>query len=344
MTIRMIWILKLRKMDRIKEIWNLLLLNHSKLEGIEKIRFSDKCPCDIYLGIKTPEISKLLAIRISLKNGKELRKVRSIKGLKIEKIIDSENNGYILLSLILSEAQFQDIFDVLIADIISHVINLSDEKKIIKDFFDRLNKWQALFEKFNPEGLTVESQHGLYGELIVLKFLISEIDDKIKAVQSWVGSEHAVQDFQRDDWAIEVKTSSGNNAQKIHISNERQLDETWIKHLFLYQLVYDIRPGPGQSLNQLVDEIKLLLTSENTAYHLFNEKLIAAGYFEAHKKLYSEITYNKRESNIYKVEGEFPRIKPDSIPLGVSEVKYSLNTAECKDYIITESSFIEIIR
>ncbi|MFY9310089.1 MAG: PD-(D/E)XK motif protein [Bacteroidia bacterium] len=330
-------------MDRIKEIWRKLESNPAGVSGIEKIRFSESSPCDLYLGIKTPENSRLFAIRISLKNAKNVIGLRNIKGMRIEKILDNRNEGFILLNLILSDNQYQDIFDVLISDIISHVVDLADEKEIIKNFYNRLNKWQALFEKFNPEGLSAESQRGLFGELVLLKKLISEFPDKSKAVQSWVGSALAIQDFQMDKWAIEVKTTSGNNHQKIHISNERQLDETIVANLFLFHLSLDIRQGNGELLNTIIDSVRDTLKNESVAYTLFCHKLIEAGYFDIHKDLYTETGYTIRETNYYKVEGKFPRLKEKDIPTGVGDVKYTVNISDCGGFVIPESDVFKLI-
>src|SRR6185437_12232591 len=172
-------------MDRIKEIWKKLITGPAIATGIQKIRYSEKSLCDLYLGIKVPENSRVLAIRLSVNNYKDINGIRNIKGLRIEKIPDLDKEGFLFLNLVLSENRYQDIFDILVADIISNVIDLTSDKEIIKGFYNRLNKWQSLFEKFNPEGLSQESQRGLFGELVMLRKLISETTNTHKVILCW---------------------------------------------------------------------------------------------------------------------------------------------------------------
>lgn len=330
-------------MDKIKEIWKKLEINPASVKGIEKIRFSSDHPCDLYLGLKTPENARLLALSISLKNAKNIDDARNIKGLRIEKITDSSREGFFLLNLVLSDKQYQDIFDILISDIISHVILITDEKEIIKTFYNRIKKWQSLFEKYNPDGLSPESQRGLYGELVLLRELISASDEKENFVRSWVGSASAIQDFQLNNWAIEVKTTSGNNHQKIYVSNERQFDESVVDNLFLYHLSLDVRQGNGETLINIIDSVLNILRQESAAYTLFRNKLTEAGYFESHNELYRETGYSMRDSGFYRVEGDFPRLTENDIPNGVGDVKYTINITDCTGFMIQKNDVFNLI-
>jgi hypothetical protein len=53
-------------------------------------------------------------------------------------------------------------------------------------------------------------------------------------LHSWVGVDKALRDFQGSSWALEVKTTSTNNPQKVTINSERQLDETLLENLFCF--------------------------------------------------------------------------------------------------------------
>lgn len=62
----------------------------------------------------------------------------------------------------------------------------------------------------------------------------------------WPSNE--IKDFQFGSWGLEVKTTSGNIHQKIHISNERQLDTSNITYLYLNHLSLELREGAGETL------------------------------------------------------------------------------------------------
>lgn len=133
-----------------------------------------------------------------------------------------------------------------------------------------------------------------------------------------------------------MKTTHGNNHQKVHISSERQLDITNLDNLFLNHLSLEIRQQSGESLNQIVDAVIGLLSSDFTALNQFRRKLIEAGYFDHHRQLYTDIGYFIRQDDYYKVENQFPRIEESDIRNGVGDVKYSIIVSQCNDYNISE--------
>ena len=155
-------------------------------------------------------------------------------------------------------------------------------------------------------------------------------------VSSWVGVSKEVRDFQMQDWAVEVKTTHGNNHQKIHINSERQLDNTHIENLYLFHLSLEQVQETGETLNELINNVLQTLESDSIALYRFKTKLYEAGYFEHHYHLYNAIGYFIRNNTFYKVENDFPRIKEDDLRSGVGDVKYSIVLSLLENYIQTE--------
>lgn len=330
-------------MDRIKQIWTQLEEKSSVIPGLFKMRYSDTSDCDVFLGIKNPETHRMLIIRVPFNTGKEFNFKYDFRGLKFDKIYDPDNSGFLLLNLVLVDGQFEDIFDSLVADILAAIINESDNKKILKNYSNRLIKWQSLFERFKQQGLTQEEQIGLYGELYLMrKFLLtySEFDNVIK---SWVGPEKQFRDFQFGRWSVEVKTTHGKNHQKVQISNERQLDTANTDYLFLNHLSLVTLQQSGETLNQIIDSVYELLRTNLNAYNLFRNKLTDVGFFDPHRHYYSDIGYLIRQDIYYKVEHQFPRIEETDIRKGVGDVKYSIIVSLCNDYEIPEQEVFKIL-
>jgi hypothetical protein len=48
-------------------------------------------------------------------------------------------------------------------------------------------------------------------------------------LHTWVGVDKALRDFQDNSWAVEVKTTSTNNPQKVTINSERQTVKRFVK-------------------------------------------------------------------------------------------------------------------
>jgi len=320
-------------MERIKQIWEKLEENSSDIPGLFKLRYSETSKCNVFLGVKFPEKYRMLIIKAPLTIGKEFNFRYEFRGLKFDKIYDTDDSNFILLNLALVDKQFNDIFDILITDVLASVINESDIKIILKNYSNRLIKWQSLFEKFKQQGLTSEEQRGLFGELFFMRKFLQDNSDYKNVILSWTGPEKQIKDFQFGRWSVEVKTTHGNNHQKVHISSERQLDTTNLDNLYLNHLSLEVRQQSGETLNQMVDSVIEILNKDFTALNQFRNKLIEAGFFDHHRQLYTDIGYFIRQDVFYKIENLFPRIEERDIRDGIGDVKYSIIISQCSDFI-----------
>ncbi|MDR2125714.1 MAG: PD-(D/E)XK motif protein [Prevotellaceae bacterium] len=125
------------------------------------------------------------------------------------------NNNLLVIKLL--HYQSRDVFAVMCENMIQSVWSLRSEKQVVGTIINQLEKWQALFEKLKGESLTPSEQQGLYGELHFLQKFIAK-HEAVAALNAWVGTDREVRDFQYNDWAVEVKTTAGNNHQKVNIS------------------------------------------------------------------------------------------------------------------------------
>lgn len=331
-------------MERIKQIWKQLEGSSSEISGLFRTRYSDASKCDVFLGVKFPETYRMLILIVPFKIGKEFNFKYEFKGLKFDKIYDPDDSNYLLLNLVLVDNHFKDIFDTLLADVIAAVINETDIKLILKNYSNRLIKWESLFERFKQEGLSPEEQRGLFGELYFLRKFLQINNNYQFALNSWIGTAREVRDFQMNNWALEVKTTHGNNHQKIQISSERQLDTTHLDKLFLYHLSLEKLQERGETLNQIITSICNILGNDSAALNQFKSKLYEAGYFEQHFTLYDSIGYLIRQETFYIVENEFPRIQENEIRSGVGDVKYSIIVSQCEAFKQTEESVFETLK
>ena len=140
-----------------------------------------------------------------------------------------------------------------------------------------------------------------------------------------------------------MKTTHGNNHQKIHITSERQLDDAIIANIFLYHLSLDVRVSNGELLNSIIDEVLDLLKDNTMANNLFKLKLLEVGYYDIHRPLYEETGYTIRQENLYRVAGNFPRITEANIPIGVGDVRYSIILSESEEYRIDQKTLFSEI-
>lgn len=331
-------------MTKIENIWLGLEGDNFNHSGLLYKRYSADVLPDVFIAIKAPEKLRCIAFRISTGFAFDENQWNKLKDIKIETLPDERDEKRKFLLILLLNKQHKDIFSTLCEDLIFGVSEVNNEQTLVEKLLERLAKWQSLFEKVGKQGLSDESQRGLYGEVYFLRFFLNNISDKNNCIKSWLGPEKSIQDFQYSNWAVEVKTTHGNNHQKIHVTSERQLDDSIIEKIFLCHLSLDIRVGNGESLNSLIDEVFDLLKENTMASNLFKLKLLESGFYETHRPLYEERGYTIRQENLYRVSGKFPRITEKQIPIGVGDVRYSIVLSESEEWRIDRETLLSEIK
>jgi len=329
--------------NHLLELWK--ILEEEKSVGLVKRLYSSEVPFHIYATFQYPERYYGVAftfyddIRINISTFDNMRE------LKVMLLVDTTFANSRLLVIELLHPNSRDIFASLCENLIQSVILLNTEQRIIRTVINQLEKWKTLFEKNNSTGLTPAEQQGLYGELHFLQRMLSNPDMNFSDVLLfWVGVDKALRDFQGNGWAVEVKTTSTNNPQRVIINGERQLDETLLENLFLFHFSVEVSNSNGQTLCQKVTIIREMLNNDIPVLSIFNAKLFEAGYIDQHELLYQGRFYRVRNENYYKIENNFPRIKENELRRGVSDVKYSIIPAMCDEYLVSENQVFNAVR
>lgn len=329
--------------NHVAEIWE--VLEEEKNAGLVKRLYSSDILFHIYGTFQYPERYYGVAFTFNNDIRIDVSSFSNLRELKVMLLNDTSFINSSLLIIQLLHPGSRDIFASLCENLIQSVIKLNTEQKIIRTVVNQLEKWKTLFDKNNSTGLTSAEQQGLYGELHFLqKFLLKPYTAPCNALYAWVGVDKALRDFQNNNWAVEVKTTSTNNPQKAIINGERQLDDTLLENLFLFHLSVEVSNGNGQTLCQKIATIREVLKNDMPALSLFNTKLFEAGYLDKHELLYEDRFYQVRNENYYKIENEFPRIKENELRNGVSDVKYSIILAMCDEFLISENQVFNIIK
>jgi len=329
--------------NRILELWE--TLEEEKSVGLVKRLYSSDIPFHIYGTFQYPERYYGVAFTFTNDIRIDISSFDNLRELKVMLLADTTFANSKLLIIQLLHPNSRDIFATLCENLIQSVVKLNTEQKISRTVVNQLEKWKTLFEKSSSTGLIPAEQQGLFGELYFLqKLFVKAGIDLYNALRTWVGVDKAMRDFQGNSWAVEVKTTSTNNPQKVTINGERQLDETLLEDLFLFHLSVEVSNGNGQTLCQKVALIREMLESDTPALSLFNAKLFEAGYLDKHEPFYQDRFYQARSENYYKIENNFPRIRENELRGGVSDVKYAIILAMCDEYLVTENQIFNIIK
>lgn len=235
--------------------------------------------------------------------------------------------------VVLKEQRYVDVFGALAEDLFRRVSEAPAPADQARAFFGQLSRWQK-FLSASTEGLSDEQQRGLWGELRYLRERLLPVLGP-QAVVGWKGPEHACQDFQFERGAIEVKTTLATQPQVVRIANERQLDESVWPMLILHVIALDVREGGGETLPSMIASLRSKLAADPVAADQFEDRLLLAGYLEAHSGRYFERGYFVRSETNLHVRRGFPMLTEQNLPAGVGDVSYGLAIAACTAFALT---------
>ncbi len=270
----------------------------------------------------------------------ELKNYR-FKGVEIY-TLKNEIENKIELYIYLLDNDLKDIFSMFIQNILEDIENSVTESEGIKTTLNVVSKWKKLFDKINFNGLTLEQQKGLIGELFFLNYLLKNSKTSTNAVNAWTGAEQEFQakDFTLGSIGIEIKFTSSKQP-RIQISNERQLDAESLSELFLVLYSAEAVKENGISLNSIVEQTRHNISTEEER-NIFNGKLQLNGYFDEDKEHYGKM-YSIKKIFAFAVTSDFPKIVKNQLPLGIYNTSYSIEISAVENFIIESEEILSNI-
>lgn len=285
--------------------------------------------CPLFVGVELASRRRAMLLQLPAASMPPRRHWPRCKGLEALAI---QMEGDTFFGVALKEPRHGDVFTALSEDLARRMSEVETPAEQVRSFIGQLARWQK-FLSASLEGLSEEVQRGLWGELHFLReHLIPALGTA--AVAGWKGPMRAHQDFQFENWAIEVKTTLAKQPQVVRITSERQLDDSFWPALFLYVLALDVRQDGGETLLSVVATLRMSLAGDAAAQEQFEDALLAVGYLDNHAELYAERGYVIRSQKAFRVKQEFPRLLEKYLPTGVGDVNYGLAVGACEPFIV----------
>lgn len=258
------------------------------------------------------------------------------KGVEIGSAVFTEYsddlNHYIYLKQ--SNKSERYIFEIIVEDLRISIEKLNNLTTIVECFSNLLTKWRNFFLLEKDIQLSKERELGLLGELSLLEQLI-KIYGNI-AISFWVGCNDETHDFYINGDAIEVKTTALKSPYRVNISSEYQLDtQDVLNNLYLQFFAFRKSEIDGFTLSEMVHKLELLLESDDLYLQQFYQKIEQYGYLISCSELY-KTGYFVRESNLFKVGENFPRIERSKVDAGINNVSYSISIDMCQKFLVIE--------
>lgn len=205
-----------------------------------------------------------------------------------------------------------------------------------------LERWRELLEKQDPRLLGPQQLTGLFGELLILKDIVTH--DPSGGIDTWTGPDKKQHDFTGNAAAIEVKTTTVREGRIVEVHGVEQLEAPADGALFLAFVRLDVDPN-GTPVPALVDEI-LALGAERRP---FLGLLSRAGYDPTKTLEYASPAFIPRERRLYAVTTGFPRVVGSSfvdrrLPPGVLRLRYDIDLTGEPPRPLDDRSTREVIR
>ncbi len=329
---------------RVDHLWHELEQEPKSLTGgwVQR-RVLPETALDVFLGLDRPGNRRVLRLSFAESSVPDNLTVTASKG--VDAVIAQEvNTGRRSILLTLLDSRYQEVFTSLCVDLIDVLKGSgTNEPAAVRAFLGRVARWQQFLERVGEGTLSADAQLGLYAELWLLYHDLLGGPPGSAGVEFWTGPDRTHQDFQLNGHAIETKATRQANPVRIVISSERQLDTTGIQQLLLVHTVWDARRSNGSTLPELVDLVRTRLDNDAPRLSHFENLLLGGGYLGAHRAYYESNGYTLRSEAVFEVRRSFPRLTAESLPRGISTVRYSIDLAECRPFEVGRAVLLRMI-
>ena len=141
-------------------------------------------PLDIFLAMEKPANRPLAHLELSLTDVEALPSFE-VSGLSVHaELMDTKGPGHARCILQPPSRESWDLFPVVVDDLVVLAAAAKSREEAVGRIAGRLDEWQRFFTRSGPDGLTMERQLGLYGEIWWLRELLRRPG---ASVEAWVG-------------------------------------------------------------------------------------------------------------------------------------------------------------
>lgn len=327
------------------EHWNSLeagAAGQSPEPGVTVRRIDPNARDDLFAGVRRPAGTRLLLLQTTARLRPAAVPLIQSRGFVTTVTRFSGDQAHFHLFIESAAVSYNEVFGYLAADVARQVFERAESTPAVSAFLGRLQRWKRFFESGGGEGLSEIAAQGLLAELLFLRdFAIPECGNAAAAVASWAIPEPLSKDFQYSQGAIEVKCSVAREHTKVHISGERQLDDTGFAVLYLFAVLLEKVVTGGFTLPEIVNSVRELLSDE-VARSRFEDKLLAYGCLDIHFPRY-ERHFIVQRMRAFRVCPGFPRM-PAILPDGVGDLNYTVALAACGAFEVELTLLRTLIR
>ena len=274
----------------------------------------------VLLGLDAEDLRHLL---VPLSADEESREDRRSRGVHVlDRALIDAGTSRRFCDVASLKAGPQELFGILAAEMLSE---LRDNRRSPAQVCIRvLDRWRELLERESVKLLGTKQLAALLAELHFLERVVELTGPS--ALAAWAGPEGAIHDLRSSRAALEVKSSLARYGRIVEIHGQEQLRPPKGGTLYLGVLQLEAVGTGGMSAPDKVTSLLDLGVDREGLLH----RLARVGYAIDDQEAYSLVRFEIRESRVYEVTDEFPRIVPESfiesrVPAGVVRLVYQID-------------------
>lgn len=304
------------------------------LTGWMQLRVDSPNGMDAFLAVQHPDRRPALIFEVAATDVPNGWRIPEVRGLDVHK---GQGDGReFRLVIAASQTSFWDPFVILADDVLDVVAASTSAPNGLARLARRLEIWARFFDRAGSGILARPERLGLLGELYLLdKYLLPTYAEA--AIDAWRGPTGDAHDFLLGDRTIEAKCTSSQQPVALEISSAGQLDDRGMGSLYLFAVRVVEGPAGGVTIPSLVERIRTRLAGAATS---FDDKLLQSGYVDAHRETYAAECFAVREDAFFAVTAGFPSLRESELPVGVGNVRYSVDWSACKPFQVASAKIL----
>ncbi|SEN73384.1 Putative PD-(D/E)XK family member [Nitrosospira multiformis] len=295
-------------------------------EGWRTIPVAYGGPCPLLAGRRFPSNEETLLVGFASIHVPREHQLPQGRGFLVSKVhLGDDLEDWLWIALRRQSAGSLDLFATMADDIVTMLWEhrSGNNKRLFQILLARIHAWQDFMHREGDGVLSAEAEVGLFGELELLRTLISAGIPALGAVHAWEGPLDGVQDFRIGTGAIEVKSTLSSGCFIALIGSLDQLDDSLVWPLFLAGIRL-VLSSSGRTLPQQVSEIRKQMSSEPAALVAFDSCLISGGFLAGAAERYTRKFLLER-IRILRVCEDFPRLTRANVASGIRKARYEVD-------------------
>lgn len=279
--------------------------------------------CELSAGRRFPGNQEALLASFRAATLPVAEKLPDGQGFSVDRV-DPHGDGKTWIALARAPSGGAELFATMVADVAGALDaeTGADETRLLRIFIGRVRAWQEFMRKGAPT-ISAEEEVGLIGELIALASLIDAGLPAAIACAAWLGPVDGLRDFEIGTGGIEVKCTLSAVGFPARIGSLDQLDDSARQPLFVAGLRLR-QVESGLALPDFVENMRDVVRGDEEAERVLSERLVSAGYFDAHASRYSR-RFVHVAARVVEIGPAFPRLTLARVPAGITKASYEID-------------------